>query len=253
MPVDDIARQLQAAMESGDLDAYGALLADDVRWGGEQDTPDACHSRADVLRRLHRMRSAGMQFSVLEVAPAENAILVGLQVNQPAPDGSHQHRTVFQVMTVRESRIAEIRGFPSRIEAAEHAGLAVRSERMHVDAVVPILNVSSLPESFAWFEELGWIRKWDWSINGGEPTFGAVGSDNFEICLCRDGQGGRGENGVWMAIWTHDVDSIYNRCQQQGLEVLRPPQDESWGVREMHVRHPDGHVLRVSQPAHHHR
>ena len=91
MPVDDIAGQLQAAIESGDLDAYGALLADDVRWGGEQDTPDACHSRADVLRRLHRMRFAGMQFSVLEVAPAENAILVGLQVNQPAPDGSHQH------------------------------------------------------------------------------------------------------------------------------------------------------------------
>jgi hypothetical protein len=23
-----------------------------------------------------------------------------------------------------------------------------------------------------------------------------------------------------------------------------------WGVREMHVRHPDGHVFRVSHPVH---
>jgi hypothetical protein len=26
-----------------------------------------------------------------------------------------------------------------------------------------------------------------------------------------------------------------------------PPVDEPWGVREMHVRHPDGHVLRISR------
>jgi hypothetical protein len=26
-----------------------------------------------------------------------------------------------------------------------------------------------------------------------------------------------------------------------------PPTDEQWGVREMHVRHPDGHVFRISQ------
>ena len=27
---------------------------------------------------------------------------------------------------------------------------------------------------------------------------------------------------------------------------MQPPRDEAWGVREMHVRHPDGHVLRIS-------
>ena len=26
-----------------------------------------------------------------------------------------------------------------------------------------------------------------------------------------------------------------------------PPTDEPWGVREMHVRHPDGHVFRISK------
>ena len=155
-------------------------------------------------------------------------------------------------MTDRDGRVSEIRGYPSRTEAVEHAGLTARPERMHVDAVVPILNVSSLPDSFAWFEKLGWTRKWEWSSDGGEPTFGAVGCDTVEICLCRDGQGGRDDSGVWLAIWTHDIDAVYERCRREDLEVLRPLQDESWGVREMHVRHPDGHVVRVSHPIHHH-
>jgi len=41
-------------------------------------------------------------------------------------------------------------------------------------------------------------------------------------------------------------------CVREGLEVLRPPRDEPWGPREMHLRHPDGHVFRVSQERHTH-
>ena len=250
--VHDVARRLRAALDSGQLDAFGALLADNVRWGGEEDTPDTCHSRADVLRRLQKMRGGGMETRVVDVVPGENSVLLELRISQPASDGSTRQRTVFQALTLRDGLVSDIRGFPSRTEAAERAGLMARSDRMHVDAVVPILNVSSLLGSFAWFEKLGWTRKWDWSSDGGEPTFGAVGCGDFEICLCRDGQGGRGDSGVWMAIWIDDVDAVYERCQQKDLQVLRPPEDESWGVREMHVRHPDGHVFRVSQPIHHH-
>ena len=30
-----------------------------------------------------------------------------------------------------------------------------------------------------------------------------------------------------------------------GVEPVTPPADMPWGVREMHVRHPDGHVFRI--------
>jgi len=43
------------------------------------------------------------------------------------------------------------------------------------------------------------------------------------------------------------VDAVYQHCLTQGLEVTWPPTDEPWNVREMHVRHPDGHVFRISQ------
>jgi len=126
--------------------------------------------------------------------------------------------------------------------------------------LTPILNVSDIQQSFAWFEKLGWQKGWEW---GNPPTFGGVCSGDFEIFLCQDGQGGRGkgehkttfgehgnetaDKGVWMSIWVDDVDEIHRRCVAQGIEVTWEPVDMPWNVREMHVRHPDGHVFRISR------
>ena len=125
-------------------------------------------------------------------------------------------------------------------------------------AITPILNVSNILESFAWFRKLGWQQGFVW---GSPPTFGAVSSGDFEIFLCQGAQGGRGKSnllttdkatpqgdqGVWMSVWVDDVDVVHQHCLKQGLEVTMPPTDEPWGVREMHIRHPDGHVLRISK------
>lgn len=128
---------------------------------------------------------------------------------------------------------------------------------MLAHAVTPILNVSNIAESFAWFEKLGWKKGWDW---GDPPTFGGVCSGKVEIFLCQGAQGGRGksaltstskddsqEKGVWLSLWVDDVDAIYQHCLAQGLDVTHPPTDEPWGVREMHLRHPDGHVFRIGR------
>ena len=131
---------------------------------------------------------------------------------------------------------------------------------MLAKGLTPILNVSDIQESFGWFEKLGWTKSWDW---GDPPNFGAVCSRVCEIFLCQNGQGGRGrgrvkatfgpdgddaaDKGAWMSIWVDDVDAVYQRCLDQELEVTWPPTDMPWNVREMHVRHPDGHVFRISR------
>lgn len=131
---------------------------------------------------------------------------------------------------------------------------------MEAHGLTPILNVSDLGASFAWFEKLGWKKDWEW---GDPPGFGAVRSGECVIFLCLDGQGGRGrsgvartfgrdgddaaDQGVWMSIWVADVDAVYRECLEQGLEVTWPPTDMPWNVREMHVRHPDGHVFRIGR------
>ena len=44
---------------------------------------------------------------------------------------------------------------------------------MIVKRLTPILNVSDIQQSFAWFGKLGWKKGWDW---GSPPTFGGVSS-----------------------------------------------------------------------------
>jgi len=128
---------------------------------------------------------------------------------------------------------------------------------MKVHRLTPILNVSNIEESFAWFEKLGWQKGWDWVDLA---SFGGVCSGYCEIFLCQDGQGSRGgpmprhvgdddTGGVWMSWWVAspaEVDATYQLALDQGLIATMPPTDEPWGVRECHIRHPDGHTFRVS-------
>ena len=146
-----------------------------------------------------------------------------------------------------------------------------RALPMSVERITPVLNVTNVPASIAWFERLGWRRAFSW--NGAGPIAGAADQDEHgaaefagvcteraEIFLCQDGQGSRGgplprhaegddTGGVWMSWWMGspaEVDALHALAVRSGCEVTQPPTDEPWGVREFHLRHPDGHTFRVS-------
>jgi uncharacterized glyoxalase superfamily protein PhnB len=65
-------------------------------------------------------------------------------------------------------------------------------------------------------------------------TFGPGGSENAD-------------KGSWISLMVGDVDEIYRHCVAEGLDITFPPTDMPWNLREMHVRHPDGHVFRIGQ------
>ncbi|HMH80567.1 MAG TPA: bleomycin resistance family protein [Candidatus Acidoferrum sp.] len=131
---------------------------------------------------------------------------------------------------------------------------------MDVKTITPILNVSDccklrLVREVGLEEVLG--------LGHTPPIFGAVGAGESEIFLCQGAQGGRGkgpntttfrndgdeaaDHGVWMSVWVDDVDEVHKQCVAAALDVTFPPTNMPWKVREMHVRHPDGHVFRVSK------
>jgi len=131
---------------------------------------------------------------------------------------------------------------------------------MRVHAVRPILNVSDVRASIDWFEQLGWKSTFVWEEErDDEPGFGGVGSGGAEIYLCRNAQGSRGTRvpafpfddstgGVWMSWFLErvdDVDALHARAVELGYDVSMEPTDEPWGVREFHLRHPDGHTFRI--------
>lgn len=145
---------------------------------------------------------------------------------------------------------------------------------MRVQSLTPILNVSDVPTSIEWFEKLGWHRGFTWNSGGmiklsalenehGPAHFASVCAnpggeqEGPLIFLCQDGQGKRDPDtptdphndnfgAVWMSWWVENVDAAHAECKKSGIEVARPPVDEPWGVREMLIRHPDGHCFRVS-------
>lgn len=148
---------------------------------------------------------------------------------------------------------------------------------MKVTGLTPVLNVSDVVWSIHWFLRLGWHRGFTWNDGGMIPD-GADANDDGPagfagvcasspaegegpmIFLCRDGQGARDPRpcpnphddnygAVWMSWWVADVDQAHADAIAAGGEVVRPPQNEPWGVREFLLRHPDGHYFRVSGPA----
>lgn len=146
---------------------------------------------------------------------------------------------------------------------------------MNLTGITPILNVSDVGASLAWFEKLGWKRCWTYNDGGpiegaadrnesGPANFASVGSGESEIFLCRDGQGSRGSHlpkhygdddtgGVWMSWWVRtpsEVDAAHKLALQHGMTVAWPPTDEPWGCRECRICHPDGHTFRISAPLH---
>ncbi len=132
---------------------------------------------------------------------------------------------------------------------------------MRVDGITPILNVSDLRASLDWFEALGWRTGFVWGEP--EPGFASVvcgdPKGRGEIFLCQDGQGSRGirpperafdeqADGVWMSWFLpsrEELDAAYARACELGYEISLEPQDEPWGIREFHLRHPDGHTFRI--------
>ena len=145
---------------------------------------------------------------------------------------------------------------------------------MPIRHVTPILNVSDIEASFIWFERFGWRRGFSWNQGGmigdgpqalganehGPAGFGSICSGDAQIFMCRGGQGSRGTlmpkspgddeiDGVWMSWWVEspaEVDAFHATAVEHGLVVTYPPTNEPWGVREFHLRHPDGHMFRVS-------
>ena len=142
---------------------------------------------------------------------------------------------------------------------------------MKIKNITPILNVTDTAASVAWFESLGWKRAFAWNTGGsicgaqmvnehGPADFAGVCSGDVEIFMCRGAQGHRpgpiandvcqaNAGGVWMSWWLDSpsaVDEMYALATRLGLQIPMKPLDEPWGVREFHLRHPDGHTIRVS-------
>ena len=112
----DVARHLEAAHRDRDLELLGSLLHPGVRWTGD------CTSKEQVLDRYRDLLAEGTVASVASIEVDRDAVIVGLSVARPA-EGARpappQH--VYQVFTVEDAQIIDLRGYPDRASALARA------------------------------------------------------------------------------------------------------------------------------------
>jgi ankyrin repeat protein len=108
----DIGRHLEAAYRNVDLDLLESLLHPQVRWTG------LCTSRAEVLDWYRGLLADGTYADVESIEVDRGAVLIRLSVARhaegarPAPP-----QRLYQVFTVEDAQVVEIRGYPDRASA----------------------------------------------------------------------------------------------------------------------------------------
>lgn len=117
---------------------------------------------------------------------------------------------------------------------------------MKFSRVVPILYSADIVRSIRYYTGvLQFDHKWMWDH---PPSFGGVSKNSVEIFFCKEGQG---NPGTWISIMLDNVDEYYEAIKAGGADIAQPPQTKEWGLREMLVRDPDGHIIRFGQGATH--
>lgn len=110
---------------------------------------------------------------------------------------------------------------------------------MKFQSLIPILYSSNMQQSFAYYtEQLGFEKKWEW---GNPVDFGCVGKDEVEIFFCLKDLG---NPGTWLCLNVDNVDEYYEDIKARGANIVTPPKDMEWNMREMVVKDPDGHCIR---------
>jgi catechol 2,3-dioxygenase-like lactoylglutathione lyase family enzyme len=106
--------------------------------------------------------------------------------------------------------------------------------------LVPIFSVRDLQASLRFYTDvLLFDKRWEW---GDPPDYACVALGDAELFLCQDGQG---QPGTWLYLFIDGIDEYCEAIRKRGADIVSGPADEPWGMREIHVRDPDGHVLRV--------
>lgn len=120
--------------------------------------------------------------------------------------------------------------------------------------MTPVLCVDSVRRSLEHYKDvLGFEIAWDWSeeesFDGSdEPTFACVCRGDCTLFLCKQGQG---NPGTWICLNVASMealDEIHREYQRSGADIVQPPTDCVWGMREMEVADLDGNMFRIGCP-----
>ncbi len=126
---------------------------------------------------------------------------------------------------------------------------------MAVTRAVPILRITDAEAAADFYRgRLGFVVDFRYAAGPDGPVYLGVSLDGQQIHLSTFG--GDGVTGTCTYFYVEDVDTLFQGFLAKGLTTPgRPsspvedgPVDQTWGMREVYVRDPDGNTLRFGSP-----
>ena len=101
-----------------------------------------------------------------------------------------------------------------------------------------LLHPTDFQRSFRFYaESLGLHVYRQWSSGSTRGVVFFLGGGFLE--LSGSSPSGASESvGLWLQV--RDVDSVGDEFEEAGVDIIEPPTDKPWGLREMQIRDPDG-------------
>lgn len=86
----------------------------------------------------------------------------------------------------------------------------------------------------------------------GDPGWRMLIRDECRIMAgdCPDSTPARelGDHSYFAYLTVDDIDDYYEMLQKNQVEIIKPINDEPWGLREFGIRTIDGHRIMIGQP-----
>jgi hypothetical protein len=124
-------------------------------------------------------------------------------------------------------------------ETTEHTEQPAADRDPGVEEVIPVLRVTDVAVSAAWYARLGFTLSWEYAFGAGFPVFAEI-ARNRRARLYLSEHEGDARPDTLVHIRVQDVDAV---AAAFGATVT----DEPW-ARELELTDPDGNRLRVGTP-----
>jgi len=114
-----------------------------------------------------------------------------------------------------------------------------------IEHVVAVLQIDSYQAAVEFYvEKLGFEIQMEHRHEPGFPVFMVVKRGELVFALSEHG---KGHPGTELYVYVDDVQDWYQRCLQNDINNLLPPDKKPWGNTEMAITDPFRNLLRITQ------
>ena len=116
-----------------------------------------------------------------------------------------------------------------------------------IQQAIPLFHVTNAARSRDFYRDaLGFRVSFAHPEDAADPAYLGLERDGVALHLSSHAEDGVVGSVVYLLV--DDVDALHRELLARDVAIALHPFDQTWGMREMYVRDPDGNAVRFGQP-----